>query len=155
MKYVLDTNVLLHIIRNSKTWEFIDFYYKPFEAENETFLSFVSVAEVLSIAKQSGWGKEKMMNLAQTLAKMEIMTVSGEADDLLIQGYVEIDSYSQNKGSIPLPQGISSRNMGKNDIWIAATAYILEAELITTDRDFLHLDQVFFKVNFVEQVIKP
>jgi len=45
--------------------------------------------------------------------------------------------------------------MGKNDIWIAATAYILEAELITTDRDFLHLDQVFFKVNFVEQVIKP
>lgn len=150
MKYVLDTNVLLHIVRNSKTWEYIDFHYQPFDAENQVFLSFVSVAEILSIAKQSGWGKEKMINLAQTLSKMEIMTVSDESDDLLIQGYVEIDSYSQGKGSIALPQGLSARNMGKNDVWIAATTYILSADLITTDRDFMHLDQIFFKVHFIE-----
>jgi len=41
---------------------------------------------------------------------------------------------------------MSARNMGKNDIWIAATTYLLEATLITLDKDFLHLDEVFFKV---------
>jgi tRNA(fMet)-specific endonuclease VapC len=33
----------------------------------------------------------------------------------------------------------SARNMGKNDIWIAATARVLGATLLTTDKDFNHL----------------
>ncbi|MCU0393436.1 MAG: PIN domain-containing protein [Thermoflexibacter sp.] len=41
--------------------------------------------------------------------------------------------------------------LGKNDLWIAATAHSLQADLITTDKDFLHLDNVFFKVHYVEQ----
>jgi len=41
--------------------------------------------------------------------------------------------------------------MGKNDIWIAATTKSIEgAELITTDRDFEHLNGVWFGVNYVE-----
>jgi predicted nucleic acid-binding protein len=42
--------------------------------------------------------------------------------------------------------GNSSRNMGKNDLWIAATAYALNAVLLTTDADFDHLHQIFFEV---------
>jgi predicted nucleic acid-binding protein len=30
--------------------------------------------------------------------------------------------------------------MGKNDLWIAATACVTHLPLITTDRDFDHLD---------------
>ena len=33
----------------------------------------------------------------------------------------------------------SARNMGKNDVWIAATALYLDMELHTTDNDFDHL----------------
>lgn len=33
--------------------------------------------------------------------------------------------------------------MGKNDLWIASTASILNAKLITTDKDFRHLDQEY------------
>jgi predicted nucleic acid-binding protein len=40
--------------------------------------------------------------------------------------------------------------MGKNDRWIAATTHALQAELIMTDKDFIHSDNVFFKVNWIQ-----
>lgn len=36
--------------------------------------------------------------------------------------------------------------MGKNDLWIAATAALLGLKLVTTDHDFDHLHDVFFEV---------
>jgi len=33
--------------------------------------------------------------------------------------------------------------MGKNDIWIATIASVSDAKLITMDKDFNHLDDVF------------
>jgi len=41
--------------------------------------------------------------------------------------------------------------MGDNDIWIAATASVLKATLLTTDRDFDHLDGVFLRVFYIDQ----
>jgi predicted nucleic acid-binding protein len=38
--------------------------------------------------------------------------------------------------------------MGKNDLWIAATAAAADLRLITTDKDFNHLKDVF--VDLVE-----
>jgi tRNA(fMet)-specific endonuclease VapC len=147
MRYVFDTNVLIHLIRNSTTWQFIEQKYAPFDKTNQVFISFASVAEVLSMAMQLGWGKEKLNSLAELFKEIEIATVSGNSNDLLIQAYVEIDSFSQGKNpTFSLPQGITSRNMGKNDIWIAATAYALSATLMTTDKDFSHLHQIFFEV---------
>ncbi len=117
-------------------------------------ISFVSVAEILSIAKQVGWGEEKIKDLTNLFAAIEIVTVSGEPDDMLIQNYVEIDTYSQGKNKQkPLPKNVSARNMGKNDLWIAATATSLQAHLLTTDKDFSHLDNVFCKVILIEQKI--
>jgi predicted nucleic acid-binding protein len=60
-----------------------------------------------------------------------------------------MDVYSQGKEPLkPLPKGVSARNMGKNDIWIAATAAISYSTLITTDNDFEHLENVF--INLIE-----
>jgi predicted nucleic acid-binding protein len=39
--------------------------------------------------------------------------------------------------------------MGKNDLWIAATAYILDATLLTADGDFDHLNGSFLDVKKV------
>ena len=41
---------------------------------------------------------------------------------------------------------MSARNMGKNDIWIAATAAVIGAKLITIDNDFDHLNGAFLEV---------
>jgi tRNA(fMet)-specific endonuclease VapC len=36
--------------------------------------------------------------------------------------------------------------MGKNDLWIAATAALLGATLVTLDNDFGHLSDFFIEV---------
>ena len=42
-----------------------------------------------------------------------------------------------------LSKGLTSRNMGKNDLWIAATAAVTQSKLLTTDGDFDHLNGSF------------
>jgi len=44
----------------------------------------------------------------------------------------------------------SARNMGKNDLWIAATASILNAKLITTDKDFSHLKNQMIDLEIID-----
>ena len=76
--------------------------------------------------------------------------------DPIIRRYAEIDSFSQGKNSSrPLPAGLTSRNMGKNDLWIAATASVLNASLLTTDRDFDHLHGQFLDVIYIDRRLKP
>ncbi|WP_255519008.1 hypothetical protein [Luteolibacter marinus] len=41
--------------------------------------------------------------------------------------------------------------MKQNDLWLAATAAALKAELVSADHDFDHLDGVFFKSHFIGQ----
>ncbi len=52
--------------------------------------------------------------------------------DEIIERYGEIDAYSQNKLTNK-PLQLSARNMGKNDIWIAATASVYNMTLMTMD----------------------
>jgi tRNA(fMet)-specific endonuclease VapC len=42
--------------------------------------------------------------------------------------------------------------MGKNDLWIAATAHVLDLTILTSDKDFDHLNGVYLKV---EKVMLP
>jgi predicted nucleic acid-binding protein len=51
----------------------------------------------------------------------------------LIQAYADLDAYSRTVG----------RRMGKNDLWIAATARVTGAKLLTADADFDHLTPAF------------
>jgi predicted nucleic acid-binding protein len=47
----------------------------------------------------------------------------------ILTAYGELDDLSNRAG----------RSMGKNDVWIAATAKVSDATLLTTDGDFDHL----------------
>ncbi len=76
----------------------------------------------------------------------QFLIIPIESNDIL-QRYAEIDAYSQGKlTQKPLPIGVTSRNMGKNDLWIASTASLTKAKLITHDNDFDHLDNVFISL---------
>jgi len=67
----------------------------------------------------------------------------------VIETYADIDAYSQGKlKENPLP--MSSRNMGKNDLWIAASSKVTNSTLLTTDKDFQHLHGKYFRVVIVE-----
>ncbi len=67
----------------------------------------------------------------------------------LIAAYAEIDTFSQGKHENRLLK-MSARNMGKNDLWIAATAYTTGSQLLTADKDFNHLNEEFFKIALIE-----
>ena len=58
----------------------------------------------------------------------------------IVSAYAEIDDYSKRQG-VP---------MGKNDVWIAATAHVTGARLLTTDRDFDHLRSAFLQRDWID-----
>ncbi len=111
-------------------------------------ISAVSAGELLSLAKQRNWSMIKYEQLNHFINQFLIIPV--DSKDLL-EKYAEIDAYSQGKliGK-PLPKGISARNMGKNDLWIAATASLIGATLLTTDKDFYHLSDVYINLKVLE-----
>jgi tRNA(fMet)-specific endonuclease VapC len=107
------------------------------------YVSLVSVAETQSITFQNNWGKSKMRILEDLFNSVSIINVS----DLLVESYIMIDSFSQRNNPMYTSYSFDTpRNMGKNDLWIAATASVLNLELITTDSDFDHLDGSFIKL---------
>lgn len=99
------------------------------------------------MAHKFSWGNTKLAAIEQLFAQLSIMMI----DEMeLARIYADIDAFSQQKHPIlTLPVGMSARNMGKNDLWIATTATVLAATLLTTDKDFGHLHGVFFQVDCI------
>jgi predicted nucleic acid-binding protein len=142
MDYLLDTNILIHLIRDSPLAQHVKTNYDLFAPSQRLFISVVVEGELESLALQNSWGNAKMIELQHYLFTMHIIDIKIKN---IIKRYAEIDAYSQGKlKSLPLTG--SARNMGKNDLWIAATASILNVPLMTTDHDFTHLDNVFLKL---------
>ncbi len=100
-------------------------------------ISIVSEAEIRVLADENGWGAFKRRMLQTMLDYVRILPIPF-ADN--IEAYVAIETHSRR-------QGIT---MGKNDLWIAATAHVTGAHVLTTDHDFDHLDGVFFQRDWVE-----
>jgi tRNA(fMet)-specific endonuclease VapC len=139
---LLDTNIVLNLIRDSPLSKQIRTDYQIFLPPRRLFTSVVVEGELESLALQNEWGAAKLLLLSHYLSNLIIVDI--RVNDI-IKRYAEIDAYSQGKlKSLPLTG--SARNMGKNDLWIAATASILNVPLMTTDHDFTHLDNVFLKL---------
>jgi len=140
MRYILDTNILLHSLRQSNLAVWIDTQFDPLNsAYHETILSVVSLGEIKALAKINGWGRRRVAKIEELCDELLITDIHSED---VIERYAEIDAFSQGKLE-GRPLGLSSRNMGKNDLWIAATASVLNATLLTTDHDFEHLNNDF------------
>ena len=145
MAFLLDTNILVHLIRNSDKGAAIEKQFSLFNSEQDIFISAVSKGEILSFAKQAAWGKPKMNSLFAILEKIPNVPIDGSSS--LMDAYADLDAFSQGKHPDFLPPpGFSARNMGKNDLWIAATAFLMDIPLITTDFDFSHLHPNFIEV---------
>lgn len=146
MKYIIDTNIILMYVRGN---EQIFKLFKQLGLSNKdqtAIVSVVSVGEIESIAIRNRWGSKRLKILNNLLSSFYTARINAAP---IIKKYAEIDAYSQNK--LPnKPLNNSSRNMGKNDLWIAATAAVLKAKLITTDKDFSHLKDEYFDIELVE-----
>ena len=140
MNLLLDTNIILHIVR-SRDFEGVIHFLNP--EDSPVFLSIVSEAEIKSLALRNNWGANRRIILDNFLDQVNIV----EINQSYVNIYAEIDAYSQRTNPSFDRYGFETpRNMGKNDLWIASLSALLSLRLITTDNDFDHLHDVFFEV---------
>lgn len=146
MVYLLDTNIVILYLRSHAISRKIDEMYNPLGQENTALISVVSVGELRALGLMNGWGKARMKRLESLLSELLITDINIEK---IVEMYAEIDAYSQNR--LPTKSlNNTPRNMGKNDIWIAATAAVADAKLLTLDKDFTHLDGIYFEVIYFQ-----
>jgi len=148
-RFIFDTGVIVGYVRDAGYAQYLDKKHQVLELPNLSLISVVSKGEIYSLAIQFGWGEAKRKKLQEILAKLPAVDIRRT---LIIERYSEIDTYSQARNPAkPLPPGATAVKMGKNDIWIAATASVLNAKLVTIDKDFEHLNGIFLDVLYIEQ----
>lgn len=140
--YLLDTSALLNVLRGKDLGKRINETFGLTELKNRPLISVVTHGEIWVLATRNNWGDEKRRALEHTLDHM--VTVDLNHPDI-IGAYVEADLITRRH-----PEG--ARNIGKNDLWIAACAKAAGAELITTDKDFRTLAE-FLRVHIVESTL--
>ncbi|MCB9351968.1 MAG: type II toxin-antitoxin system VapC family toxin [Lewinellaceae bacterium] len=115
MNYFFDTNAILIYLRDREKKLWLDENYDPLGKGNTAIISVVVLGELESISLRNNWGQKRIENLEIFLRKFLIADINSRD---IIKKYGEIDAFSQGKlkGN---PLGDSSRNMGKNDLWIA------------------------------------
>lgn len=127
--FVLDTNFILLYLRDASTaLNEVVTLYRLEENDAALIVSVVSIAEIDSLARRRNWGQQRLNALNNFKRRLIIIDINAE-DQRLIQTYVDLDVFSIANG----------RQMGKNDLWIAATAFVTSATLVTSDGDFDHL----------------
>lgn len=150
-RYVLDSCILVHYLTQNTVAEKIEADLQITASDCVPIISSVTKGELLSFAKQRNWGKNKMETLNMLLSNSIMVDIAAKDEDLMA-AYSFIDAYSKRKTEDNNGQllSVSAIKMGKNDLWIAATAKVIGVPLITTDKDFLHLNQTVLDLRFYE-----
>jgi tRNA(fMet)-specific endonuclease VapC len=133
--YVLDTSALLPLLRGKELGELIDRTFGLRAAPYLHTLSIVTHAELWVLIERNGWGDDRKAAVEKALQEFVTVDVAGSQ---IVSAYRKVEASSV---------GIT---MGKNDVWIATTAMITGLPLITTDKDFNHLDGKLLQVHYVD-----
>ena len=92
----------------------------------ELIVSFMTLAEMRQGALDANWGQRKWDLLEAYLADFSVLN----SDNLLCSAWAQVRNESVRKG----------RQMSAADAWIAATALVLSAPLVTNNaKDYRHL----------------
>lgn len=137
MPFLPDTNILVHYARRSPLYLRVEAAYGLTHCIPPPIISIVTRGETLSLAAQFGWGQARRAELQQIMSRF--VTISLDYPGL-VEAYAELDAYSLSIG----------RRIGDNDLWIAATARVTNALLLTTDRDFDHLHPAFLQRDWID-----
>jgi tRNA(fMet)-specific endonuclease VapC len=153
-RFLLDTNMLLGFTREA-AWA--QWAYETWDLGNEAAIVFTSVicrGELLALAEKNGWGESKRRNLVDVLNRFPTVDLN---KDSILNRYAELDTWTHGRAvsdsSKPQPPK-PAVCMKQNDLWIAATAVATGATLVTTDKDFDHLDGVWLNRVLVDQSVK-
>ena len=136
---LFDTNILVHVIRRDRIGRRLLEDHELLTRGDTPLISYVTLGELDVLANSFGWGEQKR-EFVETI-RMNLVVVPIE-DNSILENYVELDTFGQSTG----------RQLGKNDLWIEATALAADAHLLTTDKDFKplgkeHIDLVLIDPN--------
>ena len=128
--WLVDTNILVQVCRASPLGRHVIEERQLRAREQTPLISVVTVGEMFALARKFGWAEPKRAYMHEILADLVIVDINREA---ILEKYAEIDAWCHAQGIKP----------GKNDLWIAATASLTGATLLTTDKDFDPFHKVF------------
>lgn len=117
--YLLDTNILVHSIRQNNIGRQINDSYNLTASLGSALISVVTVGELFRFAMN--WEQNKRDKLQELL------------DEIV---WIDINNIEILKKFGEMRHYLRSKSIGDNDLWIAATACVTNSVLLTCDRDF-------------------
>ena len=138
--FLADTNILIFLERRGQVHRRIESKYHLSLPSPKPLISIVTLAEVRAFADLRSWGEDRISRLEDSLDSFTMVPIIA---GLIVDAYVEIDAYSHRIG----------HDMGKNDLWIAATAMVTGATLLTTDQDFDHLNGIYLIREWIDPTV--
>jgi tRNA(fMet)-specific endonuclease VapC len=136
MLFLMDTNILLAFIRLGSLGLYLDATYSLYTLRPLPLVSVVTEGELRALALKHNWGPAKIASLQRLLNPLRIVPLPYRN---IVEAYATIDDFCERNGHA----------LGKNDIWIAATANVTRATLLTTDRDFEPLHGRYLQCEWV------
>lgn len=143
-KFVLDTNILLHYVRQSELAQEVERELNLLSKDAIPMIASVSIGEMEGFVQRQEWGQAKINRLKKLVEKIAVIDIAA-ADDQLMNAYATLWNYSKN--ALPDDKLGKSIGIGQNDVWIAALAHTAKAALVTTDGDFDHLNGKWITVH--------
>lgn len=125
---LLDTSLLIHLLGATALGARAASEHSLRSRSERPLISIVTVGEALAFARKRGWGAPRVTTLRELIQQLVIVDIHS---DEVLQNYAAFDAFCEAHG----------RALGKNDLWIAATAAAAGALLLTTDKDFDPLHQ--------------
>ena len=127
------------------------------DIETMIFTSIVCRGELLALAEKRAWGQKKRRLLEKFLDKFPTVDINQES---ILNSYALIDAWSQGRPvdypeGNPFPPPKPARRMSKNDLWIAATAHVSNSVLLSTDKDFFHLNNRWISFVYIDPKRSP
>ena len=150
-RFLLDTGLLLGFARRAKWAIRARAEFNLGDQEVMVFTSIICKGEILALAEKNGWGSKKRTHLEKVLNEIPTLDISTRT---ILDAYARIDAWTHGK-PVTSPQNTPppkpAVTMTQNDLWIAATAHVSGAALLSTDKDFSHLDNIWLKFIYISQ----
>ncbi len=152
-RFMLDTGVLLGFVREAPWALRIRTEFDLGNKETMVFTSIVCQGELFALAEKFGWGDGKRDQLDKVLSGFPTIDINKPS---ILRAYALIDAWTHGNsvaspGQAPPPK--PAVPMKQNDLWIAATAHESKATLLSTDKDFNHLNDVWINFVYVDQIV--
>jgi tRNA(fMet)-specific endonuclease VapC len=98
VNYLLDTNILLHLVRKSPLKAKVEQEFRLHDTLNTVLISVVSLGEIKSLGIQNQWGERRIQVLNAILKEYLVADINSED---VIARYAEIDAFTV-KGNCPI-----------------------------------------------------